>query len=531
MNDKSSSAYRVTQLGPPRGQADMQVNELVTDLESLVTHHPYDNRNARLVDGVIVNTQNPIGRPRARSHAFIGGEFQEIESHATDEYGSLKPNQVLLIKDFILDDVARMDSRSVDVPSPVSGYVGRVDRANGLVEIYDRKEGDVVARIRHLGPISVERGREVAYGESLGTQNNIGLRRGAGKHVHLEMDTRYYQQYQNYVVDLSSGRLPVEAEQRNAVWPRPIVDDGVMRLGESGERVAALQRALVADGYRGAGNKPIEIDGIYRLSMQGAVLAFQQDHHLPQTGDIDPATYALALRVNIEKPLGPVQPRLDDDASRVPRDGALHRLHDIEQGLEGLHAPVANRMRDQDLPADPARTGRTPHYHPHSDHMQRPAPFVPDAPRESVPERGNGDRPTPDHPGRPLYEIVREKTRSLHAEHGITLADDELSRLAAGVTLDARRNGMTCVDHLLFSENRSTGEVELNGNLIAFQGRLDDPANRFSATQTQQAAKTPVEESFRQLEIVEQQQSLRLAQFQEQQQQLHQSPGGPRMTL
>ena len=163
--------------------------------------------------------------------------------------------------------------------------------------------------------------------------------------------------------------------------------------------------------------------------------------------------------------------------------------------------------------------------------MEREAPFVPDAPRKSVPEQDHGDQSTPDHPGRPLYEIVREKTRSLHTEHGITLADDELSRLAAGVTLDARRNGMTRIDHLLFSENRKTGEVELNGNLIAIQGRLDDPANRFSATATQQAAKTPVEESFRELEIVDQQQSQRLAQFQEQQQQLNQGPGGPKMTL
>jgi hypothetical protein len=215
----------------------------------------------------------------------------------------------------------------------------------------------------------------------------------------------------------------------------------------------------------------------------------------------------------------------------VPRDGPLHRLYDIDQGLEPLHAPIANRVRDRDLPADPARSGRAPQHHPHSDHMQRPAPFVPDAPRERAPEHDHGDRPTPERPGRPLYEIVREKTRSLHAEHGVTLTDDELSRLAAGVTLDARRNGMTRVDHLLFSENRSTGEVELNGNLIAIQGRLDDPANRFSATPTQQAVKTPVEDSFRQMEIVDQQQSQRLAQFQEQQQQLNQGPGGPKMTL
>ncbi|MBC7990899.1 MAG: hypothetical protein H7Y19_15150, partial [Luteimonas sp.] len=223
--------------------------------------------------------------------------------------------------------------------------------------------------------------------------------------------------------------------------------------------------------------------------------------------------------------------RVDDDTSRVPRDGPLHRLYDIDQGLDRLHSPISSQVHDRDLPADPARTGRVPAYHRHIDHREQKVPFVPDAPRERAPERGHGDRPTPDHPARPLYEIVREKTRSLHAEQGITLADDELSRLAAGVTLDARRNGMTHVDHLLFSENRKTGEIELNGNLIAIQGRLDDPANRFSATPTPQAAQTPAEESFRQLEIVDQQQNQRLAQFQEQQQPLYQSPGGPKMTL
>jgi len=526
MNEEARTTYRVLQLGAPRDATNLQFNESVTDFDSLVTHHPGDNQNARMRDGVFIEGQ------RARVHALIGGAIEEIEISRRGITYFLKPDQVLLKKDFMLEDPNvpqwTKEAREVDVPSPVSGYVGRVDKDAGLVDIYDRQGGDVIARVRHMRDIPVKEGQLVAYGQTLGTQGN---RQTDKVHTHMEIDTRYYQQYENYIADLTSGRLPVEAEYRNAVWAQSVVDDGTMRLGETGERVAALQRALVAEEYRGVGGRPIEIDGVYRLNMQGAVLAFQQDHRLPQTGDIDPATYELALRVNIEKPLGPMQPRLEDNASRVPPDGPLHRLYDIDQGLERVHDPIGTRVQDQDLPADPARTGRTPQYHQHSDHMQRPAPFVPDAPREGAPKHDHGDRPTPERPGRPLYEIVREKTRSLHAEHGITLADDELSRLAAGVALDARRNGMTRVDHLLFSENRRTGEVELNGNLIAIQGRLNDPANRFSATPTQQAALTPVEDSFRQMDIVDQQQSQRLAQFQDQQQQLNQSPGGPRMTL
>ena len=526
MDAKHGTTYRVIQLGAPQGPLDLQLNRPVIDFDDLEMHHPRDNRNARMQDGVFVD-----GQP-GRIQVVVDGAIEEVEISRGGRTHGLKPHQVLLKKDFILENPnipkESRRARIVDVPSPMSGYIGRVDDDAGLVDIYDRKDGDVIARIRHMHNIPLAEGDLVAYGQALGIQSD---RRTGKVHVHMEIDTRYYQQYRNYITDLISGRLPVEAEHRHAVWAQPIADDGAMRLGESGERVATLQRALVAEGYRGVGGKPVEIDGIYRLNMQGAVLAFQQDHRLPQTGDIDPATYELALRVNVEKPLGPVQPRLDDGASRVPRDGPLHRLYDIDQGLERIHAPIASRVQDRHLPADPARTGRTPHYHPHSGHMQRPAPFVPDAPRESVPEQDHGDRPTPERPGRPLYEIVREKTRSLHAEHGITLADDELSRLAAGVTLDARRNGMTHVDHLLFSENRKTGEVELDGNLIAIQGRLDDPANRFSATSTPQAAQTPIEETFRQLEIVDQQQNQRLAQFQEQQQQLNQSAGGPKMTL
>ena len=72
-----------------------------------------------------------------------------------------------------------------------------------------------------------------------------------GKHVHIEMDTRHFQEMRNYVNDLVSGRLPVQASLREGVQPLPVVDDGVARLGESGERVRQVQQALIADGYLG----------------------------------------------------------------------------------------------------------------------------------------------------------------------------------------------------------------------------------------------------------------------------------------
>ncbi|MBJ6985020.1 peptidoglycan-binding domain-containing protein [Luteimonas sp. MC1750] len=263
----------------------------MSDLDSLHTHHPKRNFSAVLEDGVPRGAENVL----TRSYAVVGGEFQEVLDRRVDKYRSLQPDQVLLIKDFILDDMSARDTRRVDVPSPLAGVIGRVDAANGVVDIHETADGPPVARIRHLGPIAVQPGDTVAYGQSLGTQNNIGLGASAGKHVHIEIDTRYYQQFEHYLLDLVEGRLAVQAAHRAGVEPRAVVDDGVQRVGESGERVAAVQRALVAAGYRGAGDTPIAVDGVYRLSMQGAVLRFQQEHGLPASGDVDAPTWRAAL--------------------------------------------------------------------------------------------------------------------------------------------------------------------------------------------------------------------------------------------
>src|SRR3546814_2486320 len=96
--------------------------------DDVATHHPNTNFNAQMVDGILRNVE----RPQRRSHAFIDGEYQETETPRTDEDHSLKPDQVLLIKDFILEDVpaAGVRTRVVDVPAPVAGYVSRRDDRN-----------------------------------------------------------------------------------------------------------------------------------------------------------------------------------------------------------------------------------------------------------------------------------------------------------------------------------------------------------------------------------------------------------------
>src|SRR5690606_23583884 len=106
------------QLGEP-DRHGRQANVPVTGLESLVTHHPKSNRHAAMVDGVIVGVESRT----KRSYAFVAGKFQEIETRRTDEYGALGPDQVLLIKDFIIETRRTGEAgwtRQLDGPAPRS---------------------------------------------------------------------------------------------------------------------------------------------------------------------------------------------------------------------------------------------------------------------------------------------------------------------------------------------------------------------------------------------------------------------------
>ena len=127
-------------------------NEPVSSFDDLVTHHPIANAQARLVAGIPVDVENP----RTRSYAVMGGEIQEIETRRTDggRASALHEHQVLLIKDFILEDSAiatgGAGARDVDVPSPTAGYVSRVDSRLGAVDIRDREGGVLIgARAAH----------------------------------------------------------------------------------------------------------------------------------------------------------------------------------------------------------------------------------------------------------------------------------------------------------------------------------------------------------------------------------------------
>lgn len=357
--NETPRTYRIQQLGPPRDRdgdpvraqgRGLQQNETVTGFDSLVLHHPGDNRAARMENGVVVDGKD------GRAFGYVGGQLQDIEIQRNDRHGrfqtrGLQPDQVLVKKDFILShpdkDSMSLEGRNVEVPAPVAGVIGARRDDQGLVDILDREGGEVIARFRHMRNIEINVGDHVAYGQTLGTQSNVATR---PVHVHMEMDTRYYPQFRNYVDDLASGRLPVEAEHRVGVQPQPVVDEGTLRLGESSSRIRDLQMVMDREGYRAAGGGPLDRDGVYRIGMQGALLDFQRDHGIPQTGDIDRATLQFAPAARPRETdrqdyleMGHPMPSATPEPQRAPG----HPDHpDHRPGLpEQLEAPVNQRSR------------------------------------------------------------------------------------------------------------------------------------------------------------------------------------------
>lgn len=331
--------YRLIQKG-------VSENISVSDFDSLVTHHPEANVKAKVVNGLIESAEP------GRRHAVIDSEVQEVEFWLPQRSFGLTRDQVLLKKDLILEDSGLASGvagvRSVDVPSPLAGYVGLRDDAAGMVDLYDREGGEVIARIRHMRDIAVNEGDTIQYGQALGTQSNRGTEK---VHVHMEVDTRYYQQYQNYLQDLCDGRLSIDPARRGqGIEARAVVDDGVIRIGESSELARIAQQRLNAGGYRDANGQALVEDGVYRLPMQAAVINYQNAQGLPATGNLDPTTLQRLAPQMLPPQVNPANPERDNRLPdpRVERYGGAPAQPIINDPLL-QQAEAATRRLDASL--------------------------------------------------------------------------------------------------------------------------------------------------------------------------------------
>jgi hypothetical protein len=84
--------------------------------------------------------------------------------------------------------------------------------------------------------------------------------------------------------------------------------------------------------------------------------------------------------------------------------------------------------------------------------------------------------------------------------------DASSARMAASLTVLAKQEGLQRIDNIVLS--RGTDAVKPGENVIAVQGRLDDPSHQRAHMKTQTAIETPVTESFKQLEVANAQQKM-----------------------
>lgn len=113
-------------------------------------------------------------------------------------------------------------------------------------------------------------------------------------------------------------------------------------------------------------------------------------------------------------------------------------------------------------------------------------------------------------PDQALWQHTREKTASAFAQHGITPSDHALDCISGCLAAQAKLDGLDRIDHVVLSQHAGG---EIGRNVIAVQGRLDDPTQKLSHVDTQHASSVPLSDSLRALEAISASQDQSVAQL------------------
>lgn len=197
-----------------------------------------------------------------------------------------------------------------------------------------------------------------------------------------------------------------------------------------------------------------------------------------------------------------------------PSNPAMNVVHRSEEGMHGLMrinaADQGDARRTVETMAPRGVRGDRENAEPVDaalkaslDHRNMP---ITAPPPEKVSVTQSGYDPTHStHPDHRLYQQSNDAVRRLDAELGRT-PDASSERMAASLTVLAKQEGLQRIDNIVLS--RGTDAVKPGENVIAVQGRLDDPSHLRAHMKTQTAIETTVGESFKQLEAANAQQKM-----------------------
>ncbi|UHQ21634.1 peptidoglycan-binding protein [Lysobacter sp. 5GHs7-4] len=252
------------------------------------------------------------GKEPGRHYQVVDGHNQEVLSSGGKVTHS-KEGHVFVSKDFILLN-DKGSKEGLRTPAPAEGYI-KIEKNSGLVKIYDKlPDGEMIAQVRHmdLRGSGLKDGDHIKYGQPMGIQSGMG----GGKldayptHTHIDFNANHLDKFRQYIRDIDSGaitadRYPAKGQATPVTTPvtpvtpdRPAAEpvkprasaDGVLRSGEHGGEIRALQETLNKLGYQDGKGHALKPDADFGPSTKEAVQAFQRAHGLTDDGIAGPKT-------------------------------------------------------------------------------------------------------------------------------------------------------------------------------------------------------------------------------------------------
>jgi hypothetical protein len=167
------------------------------------------------------------------------------------------------------------------------------------------------------------------------------------------------------------------------------------------------------------------------------------------------------------------------------------------------HVPIAARIDDiNSITTTPSQTTQPTQSHTPSKSSGEETP-------DTTTPKKSSQLNHPSDSAHPFHAIFNQVTAHVNKEDEKLgrKPDEKSERLSMSATALAAENGITRIDHMTFNvENKERG-LKAGENLIIVQGGFNDPAHQRANMKTEVAINTPVEQSLKQLDVVQQRQT------------------------
>lgn len=204
-------------------------------------------------------------------------------------------------------------------------------------------------------------------------------------------------------------------------------------------------------------------------------------------------------------PASSPEPRVETEIAEAPNPQAIEaaELQAARFNAEPLPADAAEQQalaapENHSPPEELANTRAAPTEEPPQEALtERPGPPVEAAPWTPL---------NPHHPDHALYQQIRKEVAKLDESHGRAY-DLTSERLTGSLLVLAKSNGLDRVDHVALSN--PTAQQPGAHTVFVVQGEMDNPGHLRAGMPTEQAVKTPFEESLEQFDVVAHEQEQR----------------------